>query len=87
MYFFLLLDQISSEGINLKGMLIITFFLIFTIASILIPVPLFPGSLLSSLLGEGLIAISVLLSALFNGLIYGVIIGIVFYAISQKLEQ
>lgn len=75
------------EEINLKGLLIMTFFSIFTITSILIPIPLFPGSWLISLFGEGLQFIQTLLSALFNGLVYGSIIGIVFYAISQKLEQ
>ena len=69
----------------MKGLLIITFFSIFTIASILIPVPLFPGSWLSSLLG--ILAISTLLSAIFNGLVYGCILGFVFYAISKRLEQ
>ena len=71
----------------MKGLLIITFFSIFTIASILIPVPLFPGSWLSSLLGNGILAISTFLSAIFNGLVYGCTLGLVFYAISKRLEQ
>jgi len=72
----------------LKGLLIITFFSIFAIASILIPVPLFPGSLLSTmLLPSELTTYSVLLSALINGLIYGSLLGIAFCVISNKLEN
>lgn len=85
--FFLLLKLLSLEEIMLKGMLIITFFSIFTIVSILIPIPLFPGSWLLLWIGDGMLFFQTLLSSLFNGLVYGSILGIVFHAISQKLEQ
>jgi hypothetical protein len=75
------------EGMNLKGLIIITFFSIFTIGLLLIPVPMFLGSWLIMLLGQELTIFSALLSALLNGLVYGSVLVLVFYAISQKLEQ
>ena len=77
----------ETEEYDLKGLITINFFSLFTVASLLIPVPMFPGSWLSLMIGQGLTSILVLLSALFNGLVYGSILGIVFYAISKKLEQ
>ncbi|MCW3998466.1 MAG: hypothetical protein NWF10_07855 [Candidatus Bathyarchaeota archaeon] len=71
----------------MKGLIIITFFSIFTIGSLLIPVPMFPGSWLIMLLGQELIMSAALLSALFNGLVYGSILGLLFHVISRKLEQ
>ena len=74
-------------GNNIKGLIVIAFFSIFATASILIPIPLFPGSWLSSLIGNEISIFSILLSALFNGFAYGSILGIIFYAISNRLER
>ena len=85
--FFLSAKTSIKEEINLKGLISIIFFSLFTVASLLIPVPMFPGSWLSLMLGQGLSSLLVFLSALFNGLVYGIILGIVIFAISWKLEQ
>lgn len=71
----------------MKGLILITFFSIFTIGSLLIPIPMFPGSWLSMLLGQEITSIGAILSALFNGLIYGSILSLLFYSISRKLEN
>lgn len=85
--FFSSLKTPIKEGLNLKGLITIFFFSLFTVASLLIPVPMFPSSWLSLMLGQGLNSLFVLLSALFNGLVYGGILGVLFYALSRKIEQ
>ena len=63
------------------------FFLIFTTASIAVPIPLFPGNMVSSL---SLISTSdhmQYLEALTNGVTYGFIIWIIFFCVDKKIEK
>jgi uncharacterized membrane protein len=66
--------------------ILIVFFLMFTVASLLIPSPMFPGTFFCTLIGQAASEYSTYLSAVFNGLFYGVILWIVFTVISRRLE-
>jgi hypothetical protein len=70
-----------------KGLIALAFFSLFAAASLLIPVPLFPGSWFCALIGHGVQEYVGVLSAMFNGLFYGVILWLVFVGISRKLEK
>jgi hypothetical protein len=70
-----------------KGLIVLAFFALFAVASLLIPVPMFPGSWFCSLIGQGIRDYVSVLSAVFNGMFYSVILGLVFLGISRKLEQ
>jgi len=71
----------------MEGILILlVFFSMFTFASLLIPSPMFPGSLLCVLIGNAAIRYIDYLSAVFNGVFYGVILWLVFIVISRRLE-
>lgn len=73
---------------RMRGALILlVFFSMFTVASLLIPSPMFPGSLLSTLIGGALAAYSQYVSAVLNGVVYGVVLWLVFVALSRRLEQ
>lgn len=63
------------------------FFLIFTAASLLIPVQMFPGNLLCFMFGLSTSSYAGLLSAVFNGAVYGVILWLIFALLSRKLEE
>jgi hypothetical protein len=71
----------------MKGLIILVFFSLFAVASLLIPVPLFPGSWFCSLIGQGVRDYVSILSAVFNGMFYGVILWLIFVGISRKLEE
>jgi hypothetical protein len=71
----------------MKGLLILAvFFLMFTVASLLIPCPMFPGSFLCLSIGSVISEYVGYLSALFNGVFYGVVLWLVFVAINRRLE-
>jgi hypothetical protein len=70
-----------------KGLIILAFFSLFAAASLLIPVPLFPGSWFCGAIGQAIQDYVSVLSALFNGLFYGVILSLIFIGISRKLEE
>jgi len=69
------------------ALILIAFFSMFTVASLLIPSPMFPGNLLCTLIGLASSEISKYLSAVFNGAFYGVILWLVFAVISRRLEE
>jgi hypothetical protein len=71
----------------MKGLIVLPFFSIFAAASLLIPVPMFPGSWFCAAIGHGVQDYVVVLSAVFNGLFYGTILWLVFVGISRKLEE
>jgi len=72
----------------MRGTLILlVFFSTFTVASLLIPSPMFPGSLLLALVGGALSVYAQYISAVLNGVVYGVVLWIVFVALSRRLEQ
>lgn len=76
-----------SGNIAMRGLAIISvFFFMFVLASLLIPLPMFPGNVFCVFLkvaGEYFRY----LSAIFNGAFYGVILGLIFVTISKKLVK
>lgn len=64
----------------------LVFFLMFAIASMLIPLPMFPGNVFCKLLGVTSEYFKYL-SAIFNGAFYGITLGLIFIAISKKLVR
>lgn len=79
-------DEYEVE-INMKGIIILAFFSLFAVASLLIPVPMFPGSWFCALIGQGIQDYVSILSAVFNGMFYGVILWLIFIGISRKLGE
>jgi hypothetical protein len=71
----------------MRGLIMMAFFSIFAVASILIPTPLFPGSWFCSVIGEGIQGYVSVLSAVFNGVFYGSILWLIFIGISRKLTE
>ena len=69
--------------------ILMIFFLLFTVGSLLAPFPMFPGNFLcyeiSARTGPVIEAYVPYLSACFNGLLYGVVVWLVFAGISKKL--
>jgi hypothetical protein len=71
----------------MRGIIILAFFSLFAVASLLIPVPMFPGSWFCALIGPGTLDYVNILSAVFNGLFYGVILWVFFIGVSRKLGE
>jgi hypothetical protein len=69
----------------MKGLIALAFFSIFAVASLLIPVPMFPGSWFCAAIGQSTQDYVAVLSAVFNGLFYGIILWLLFIGISRKL--
>jgi hypothetical protein len=67
--------------------ILIVFFAMITVASLLVPLPMFPGNALCDLIGSGVSTYAVYLSAVVNGLFYGVISWLIFVGISRKLGE
>lgn len=65
----------------------IAFFIIFTAASIAVPVPLFPGNLVASILQIPFLEYAIYIEAVTNGVTYGAIIWLVFFLIAKKLDN
>jgi len=65
----------------------VAFFLLFTSASIAVPIPLFPGNMIPALLGMPPSEYLPYLEALTNGLTYGFISWLVFLLLARKIEQ
>lgn len=63
------------------------FFLLFTAASIAVPIPLFPGNIIPTLLEIPAFEYIAYLEALINGLTYGFITWTVFFLVDKKLEK
>jgi mannitol-specific phosphotransferase system IIBC component len=63
------------------------FFLLFTSASIAVPIPLFPGNMISTLFGIPASEYMSYLEALTNGLTYSFITWIVFFLLDKKIEK
>lgn len=81
-------DKSAGSGeLKMRGILIlVVFFSMFTVASLLIPSPMFPGIFFCNLIGQGVSEYALYLSAVFNGVFYGVILWLVFLVISRRLE-
>jgi len=63
------------------------FSLLFTAASIAVPIPLFPGNIIPTLSGTPTFEYMPYLKALTNGMTYGFIIWTVFFLVDKKLEK
>ena len=81
------MNVLYEAEINVKGIIAVAFFSLFVAASLLIPVPMFPGSWFVALMGQGALEYMSVLSALFNGLFYGIILWTFFSVISRKLSE
>jgi len=63
------------------GAIFVAFFLLFTCASIAVPVPLFPGNIVQMWLDVPYI------NAIVNGLTYAFITWIVFFFVNRRIEK
>ena len=63
------------------------FFLLFTAASIAVPVPMFPGNMISGLLGIQASEYLILLEGLTNGATYAFITWLVFVLLVRRIEH
>jgi hypothetical protein len=70
-----------------SGYLLLAFFSIFAAASIIIPLPMFPGNWFCGLFGATLSELVRVFSAVFNGAFYGGILWLMFVGLGKKLEQ
>lgn len=70
------------------GTIFLSFFVLFTIASYAVPVPMFPGSLVPAL---GFVTVPTeyasFISAIVNGLVYGLVVWLVFVLVSRRFEE
>jgi len=70
------------------GAIFLVFFILFTVASYAVPVPLFPGNLVPSL---GFVTVPAVyapfFSAVVNGLVYGFVVWLVFILVSRRFEE
>jgi hypothetical protein len=69
------------------GAVFLAFFILFTLASMAVPVPLFPGSVIHALFGLALDSYAPLISAITNGITYGVVVWLVFFLATRKLDE
>lgn len=75
-------------GLIMRGTpILIIFCLMFTVASILAPFPMFPGNFLTAQIGPIISGYVEYLSSVFNGVFYGIIAWSVFVGISRKLVK
>ena len=65
----------------------VAFFLLFTCASIAVPVPLFPGSMVPTWFGIPLSEYAPYIEAVANGLLYGFITWMVFFLVNRKMDK
>jgi len=70
------------------GAIFLAFFVLFTVASYAVPVPMFPGNLVPAL---GFITvpteIAPFISAIVNGLVYGFVVWLVFVLVGRRFEE
>jgi len=69
------------------GAILLAFFALFAVASYAVPVPLFPGNLVSVLVVNVPVIYVPLVSAVVNGLVYGVVVWLVFVLVSRRFEE
>jgi len=65
----------------------VAFFLLFTCVSIAVPVPMFPGSMISKWFGIPLSGYVRYLEAFINGLLYGFVTWMVFFLVNRKIDK
>jgi len=65
----------------------VVFFVFFTLATVLAPVPMFPGNMIYTWFGISSASYAFLASALMNGIIYGLVAWIVYVLAWKKIEK
>lgn len=63
------------------------FFALFTLASLAVPVPLFPGNVVSIWFGLSSATSVSLISAVVNGVVYGLVVWLVFVLATRKMDE
>jgi len=69
------------------GAVFLAFFILFTLASLAVPVPLFPGNIISVWFGLPSTEYMSLVSAVINGVTYGLVVWLVFVLATRKLDE
>ncbi|MGD8506936.1 MAG: hypothetical protein PVF15_09790 [Candidatus Bathyarchaeota archaeon] len=70
------------------GAIFLVFFILFTAATLAVPIPLFPGNVMHSVFSSLSVSLyAPLLDAVANGLFYGFIVWLVFFLVSKRLEE
>jgi len=69
------------------GAVFLAFFLLFTLASMAVPVPLFPGSIIHTLFRLPIDSYAPLISAITNGIAYGLVVWLVFFLATRRLDE
>ncbi len=78
----------APRGINMRAPAIfLSFFILFTAASVAVPIPLFPGNMIPTFLEIQTSQYTTYLGALTNGLTYGFITWIIFYLVDKRMEK
>ena len=65
----------------------VAFFLLFTCASIAVPVPMFPGNIIPTWFRIPLSGYAPYIEAVANGLLYGFITWMVFFLVNRKIDR
>jgi hypothetical protein len=65
----------------------VAFFLLFTCASIAVPVPMFPGNMILTWFGISVSGYAPYVEAVANGLLYGFVTWIVFFLVDRKMDK
>ena len=65
----------------------VVFFAFFTLATILVPVPMFPGNMIHVWFGIPSTSYAFYISAIINGITYGLVAWIVYVLASKKIEK
>ncbi len=65
----------------------VAFFLLFTCASIAVPVPLFPGNMIPTWFRISLSDFAPYVEAVVNGLVYGFVTWMVFFLVDRKMDK
>jgi hypothetical protein len=69
------------------GAVFLSFFILFTLASLAVPVPLFPGNMFPTWFGVTSANYSSLFSAVVNGATYGFLVWLVFVVATRSLDE
>jgi len=69
------------------GAVFMAFFVLFTLASLAVPVPLFPGNIVSTWFSLPSTNYVSLFSAITNGVTYGLVVWLVFVLATRKLDE
>jgi len=69
------------------GPVFFAFFILFTVASLAVPVPLFPGNVVPAWFGVSSSTYASLFSAVINGITYGLFVWLVFVLATRKLDE